>query len=110
MMNEGETTYDISELFSPPRVGKVGEEHGLRRGFAFDKEWVDEVTGHAWDFNSITMSNKAVRRVLEDKPLLLIGCPMCTIYSSMNQINHAKMSSEEVSTSRVGMKEESHLI
>ena len=47
-------------------------------------------------FNDAEMRNRAARRIFKDKPLLLIGSPMCTVFSSMNVINHSKMSPEEV--------------
>ena len=34
--------------------------------------------------------------VLTDEPVLLIGSPMCTIHSVMNNINHARMPTEVV--------------
>ena len=42
------------------------------------------------------MRDKAVRKELADKPVLLIGSPMCTPFSSMNNINYARMPPEEV--------------
>lgn len=42
------------------------------------------------------MRNRAARRVLTDKPILLIGSPMRTIHSVMNQANHARMPVEVV--------------
>ena len=41
------------------------------------------------------MRNNAVRLLLEDKPRLLIGSPMCGPFSTMNQINYARMTKEE---------------
>ena len=87
---------DIAEFYSPPRVTEMVGSMGLRAGWSLDLTKTDQY-GNAWDFNSPEMRNKAVRQVLEDKPLLLIGSPMCTIYSAMNRINHKRMSPEEVS-------------
>ena len=86
---------DIAEFYSPPRVAKMARDIGLRAGWSLDLTTNDS-DGRAWDFNDVEMRKRAVRKVFEDKPLLLIGSPMCTIYSSMNQINHARMSPEEV--------------
>ena len=68
---------------------------GLRAGWSLDLITTD-VDGRAWDFNSVEMWNRAARRVLQDRPLLLIGSPMCTVYSTMNDVNHARMSEEDV--------------
>ena len=45
------------------------------------------------------MRNRAARKVLRDIPWLTIGSPMCTIHSTMNQINHARMPPEVVKAS-----------
>lgn len=42
------------------------------------------------------MRNRAVRKLLQDEPTFLIGSPMCTAFSQMNHINHAKMDPMEV--------------
>ena len=55
-----------------------------------------DTDGRAWDFNIAEMRNRAARRVLTDKPLLIIGSPMCTVHSAMNRMNHAKMPAEVV--------------
>ena len=52
--------------------------------------------GRYWDFTEPEMRNRAARKVLQDKPVLFIGSPMCTVYSTMNHINHAKMPRELV--------------
>lgn len=49
-----------------------------------------------WDFIDPEMRNRAARKVLQDRPVLLIGSPMCTVYSAMNHINHARMPKEVV--------------
>ena len=55
-----------------------------------------DTEGSPWDFNSIKMSNRAIKKSLEDKPLVLIGSPMCTAYCAMNRINYSRMAPEEV--------------
>ena len=62
---------DIAESHSPPRVTQMARSMGLRAGWSVDLTTTDP-DGQAWDFNNITMRNKAVRNVLEDKQLLLI--------------------------------------
>ena len=86
---------DVAEFYSPPRITEMAAKMGLRAGWSLDLTTNDE-DGRAWDFNVPEMRNRAARKVLTDKPLLLIGNPMCTIYSCMNNINHARMAPEIV--------------
>lgn len=86
---------DVAEFYSPPRVTELARRMGLKAGWSVDLTTTDS-DGRAWDFNEVEMRNRAVREVLVDKPLLLIGSPMCTVYSAMNRINHSRMTKEEV--------------
>ena len=89
---------DVAEVYSPPRVAQVAREMGFRGGWSLDLT-TSESGGRQWDFNQLEMRNRAARLILKDRPLLLIGSPMCTVYSCMNRINHARMSPEEVKES-----------
>ena len=64
----------------------MAREMGLRAGWSFDLTTTDD-DGRAWDFNSVEMRNRAIHKVLKDRPLLLIGSPMCIAYSTLNNIN-----------------------
>ena len=86
---------DVAEFYSPERVTKVAQTMGLKVGWSLDLTTQDS-DGRAWNFNDKEMRNRAIRRVLIDKPLLLIGSPMCIVYSVMNAASHAIMSPEEV--------------
>ena len=86
---------EVAEVYSPPRVTQMARKMGLRAGWSLDLTTHDS-DGRAWDFNNKEMRNRAARRLLQDQPLLLVGSPMCTVYSSMNQINHGRMTAEEV--------------
>ena len=55
-----------------------------------DLTTTDEM-GRLWDFECVHMRNKAARKLLTDKPELLIGSPMCIEFSSWMNLNHAKM-------------------
>ena len=68
---------------------------GLREGWSLDFTTHDE-TGAAWDFNQLHMRNKAVRELIQDRPLVLIGGQMCTAYSAMSNINFSRTAPEEV--------------
>ena len=56
-------------------------------GFALDLTTNDS-DGRAWDFDDEEMRNRALERVRREKPLLLIGSPMCTAFSTWQRINN----------------------
>ena len=64
---------------------------GLRPAWSLDLTTVDPDDGMPWDFTVAAKRCKAVGLINRDKPLLLIACPMCGPFSSMNNLNNAKM-------------------
>ena len=79
----------VSEVYSPPRVtaaSKLLPELKLIPGFALDLTTVDS-DGSPWDFDSKVMRDRAMKRLKEEKPLLLVGSPMCTVFSTWQRIN-----------------------
>ena len=44
--------------------------------------------GSLWDFDSKVMRERAMRKVKEERPQLLIGSPMCTAFSTWQRINN----------------------
>ena len=86
---------EVAEVCSPPRVTDIAHKMGLKAGWSLDIITVDQ-DGRSWDFNEVEMRNRAVRKLLRDEPLLLIGSPMCTAFSVMNNLNCPKMCPEEV--------------
>ena len=85
----------VAEVYSPPRVVAMANRMGLRGGWSLDFIATD-VDGLPWDFNSVKMRNRTVRKLIEDKPLVVIGSPMCIAYITMNRVNYCKMPKEEV--------------
>ena len=67
---------DVSEVFSPPRVGKEALKFGLEVGDAMDL-----TTG--WDFNKEEDRTKAEELIEQQKPLVLIGSPPCVAFSQL---------------------------
>ena len=86
---------DVAEFYSPPRIIQMANQMGLRVGWSMGIT-TNDVDGKAWDFNIPEMRNRAARRILIDKPMLLIGSPMCIVYITMNNINHERMPREVV--------------
>ena len=81
---------DVAEVYSPERVTKVAREVGLRVGWSLGLTTTDEHGEHL-GFDRIEMRNKAVRKVLQDQPILFIGSPICMDFSSWMAVNHTKM-------------------
>ena len=80
----------VSEIYSPPRVTaatKLLPELRLIPGFALDLTTSD-VDGRLWDFDDKVMRDRAMQKVLKEKPMLLIGSPMCTAFSTWQYINN----------------------
>ena len=85
---------EVAEVYRPPRIVEMARKTGLRAGWILDLTTYDE-HGRPWDFNCKDMRNAAIRKVMQDKPILSIGSPMCVPFSNMNNINYSRMSTEE---------------
>lgn len=81
---------DIAEVYSAPRAAKACEKFGLKVGWSLDICTKDE-DGRPWDFTQVEMRNRAARKLIENKPLLLIGSPPCTEWSIPMNLNWDKM-------------------
>ena len=44
--------------------------------------------GGAWDFNEKKMRDRALERERRGQPMLLVGLPMCTVFSTWQRINN----------------------
>ena len=71
---------DVAELYSPPRVTEEAKKFGLSAGAAFDL-----TTG--WDFRLERDRNLAKEYVRTHKPKLVIGSPMCTMFSVLQRLS-----------------------
>ena len=67
-------------------AAKLLPELRLIPGFALDLTTADH-DGKLWDFDSKVMRDRAMERVNREKPLLLVGSPMCTAFSTWQRIN-----------------------
>ena len=66
---------------------KLLPELRLIPGFALDPTTVDEEDGTPWDFDDPRKRTKALERVRREAPMLLVGSPMCTAFSTGRHIN-----------------------
>ena len=85
----------VSEIYSPPRITQElkirrSKFRNLAPGLAFDLTVKDPDDGQPWDFSLKSKRDKARRILQESKPILLIGSPMCTAFSTWQRINWAK--------------------
>ena len=78
---------DVSEIYSPPRVVPVAEKMGLKGGDSMD-------ILNGWDFNLRAHRRAAYKLIQKTRPLVLIGSPMCTMFSTLRNMNVAKGSEE----------------
>ena len=55
----------------------------------------DPVLGRGFDFNLMGYRNRAVHRLVEESPYVLIASPMCTAFSTLMSVNYSRMSAAE---------------
>ena len=82
----------VSEVYSPPRVNRAAEllpQLNIDPGLALDLTTTDEM-GRPWDFSRADMKAKARAKLRKEKPDLLIGSPMCTLFSAWQRLNKDK--------------------
>ncbi len=91
--------YDVSELYSPPRITAMAKQLGMKDGWALDLTITDETDGKPWDFSDAKKRQKAKDKIELDKPLMIVLCPMCGPFSTLqNVFNYPNMSAEDVKT------------
>ena len=80
----------VSEIDSLPRVtaaAKLLPERKIIPGFALDLTVADS-DGRLWDFDDVVMRDRARERLLRERPMLLVGSPMCTAPSTWQRIHN----------------------
>ena len=83
----------LAEIYSPPRVTRMLStmpSSCLAPGFALDITCIDPDDGLPWDFDVPAKREKARQLLREEKPLFLIGSPMCTAWCTWQRINALK--------------------
>ena len=81
---------DFGEGHSTQRVTAEAHKFGLVPAFALNLSTSDE-QGNPWDFSVPGQRRKARRLNRNQRPMLLIGSPMCTAWSVLQQLNIAKL-------------------
>ena len=88
----------VSEIYSAPRVTDAAKRipgWKVLPGFALDLTQRDE-RGMPWDFDDVDMRRKARAKVVSEKPMLLVGTPMCTAFSALLALSTEKRDPEVV--------------
>ncbi len=83
----------VSEIYSPPRITeelKRRRRKHLIPGFALDLTVVDPDDGQPWDFSREDKRDKARALLRKQRPYMFIGSPMCTAFSSWQQLNRRR--------------------
>ena len=74
----------LSELYSLPRVNamaKMCPSYGILPGFALDLTTQD-ADSRNWNFDDPVMRKSTWNKIDNEKPLLIVGSPMCTAFSA----------------------------
>jgi hypothetical protein len=86
----------VVELYSPPRVtkelGRVRSLH-LSAGSTFDL--IADASGKVWNFLLADDRARCRRQLAKEKPYLVIGCPPCTQYSRLQNLNRNRVDPRE---------------
>jgi hypothetical protein len=77
---------EITEMYSPPRITEEAKKWGIKTG-----EAMDLTTG--WDFRRQGDRERAWQHIRRCKPQLIVGSPMCTMFSVMQ--NFTKWTEEK---------------
>ena len=73
---------DIMEVFSPARVNQLAVKFGLVAGASLDLT-------NGYDSEKREDREKAWKKVVEDKPAMVVGSPPCTMFSLLQELNLA---------------------
>ena len=88
--------HDVAEVYSPPRITEMAKQVGLEPGWALDLTEVDVDDGQPWDFSVPAKREKAKAKLDADKPFVLMLCPMCGPFSSLQNLNYVNKDPQEV--------------
>ena len=86
---------ECAEVYSPPRITAVAGRMGLKPAWALDLTTVDD-EGKPWDFSRADQRKKAMKKLKDDTPLMLVACPMCGPFSTISELNYANMTEKEI--------------
>ena len=88
----------VSEVYSPQReTGAAGrlKNLGIAPGVAMDLATTDE-NGMPWDFHKLERRQAARAKLQKERPMLLVGSPMCTRFCTWQALSDARRDPEQV--------------
>jgi hypothetical protein len=85
---------DVGEIFSLPRITPVAEKKGLKSFGSMD-------LGNGWNFLKKEHRDQCRREIKEKKPRVLVVCPPCGPFSSLQNLNENKGNAAERERKRV---------
>ena len=85
----------VMEVYSPSRVNGMAARLGITAGLSLDLTTHDPDDGWPWDFTKQDKRIKALRKVENKEALLLIGSPLCTVFSQLQTLNKNKKEPKE---------------
>ena len=86
---------DVAEAYSPPRIAAMAAELGFNPGFSLDLTTTNDA-GEPWDLSDKKMQDAAIKLQDDQKPWLLVVSPPCTWFSTLMNLNIAKMDEVKV--------------
>ena len=89
------TEQSIIEVYSPPRVSEVAKKYGITSHGSFDITVNDPDDQMPWDLNLKSKRDKVLKIIRECKPSVVIGSPMCTAFSTLQNMNRHKKNEDE---------------
>ena len=90
----------VCEVYSPPRVVPAARAMGLPGGWSLDLTTHD-AEGRAWDFDKSEVRARCRKLVRESRPAVIVGSPMCTMFSQLQRMNRGNYDPQEWSRMRV---------
>ncbi|MCP2505128.1 MAG: hypothetical protein NLN65_07530, partial [Candidatus Poseidoniaceae archaeon] len=85
----------VMEIYSPVRVNGIAAKLGILPGLSLDLTTNDPDDGKPWDFSVKAKRDKAMDKVLSKEALLIIGSPLCTSFSQLQNWNYQNMKPEK---------------
>ena len=76
----------VCEIYSPSRVEPVAQAAGFGMGKSFDITTVDE-HGVPWDFSKPARRQKVLDYIAKERPMLVVGSPMCKMFSKLQRLS-----------------------
>ena len=78
--------YTMGEIYSPPKIVAETIRRGIKGLWSLDLMVMDPLDGQPWDFNNRSKRTRAMQIIQRDRPSLVIGSPMCTAFSLLQNL------------------------